>query len=402
MGDGQAVEFLILGPVEVRVGDKPATVAGGRQRALLAALLLNANTVVSRASLIDQLFDGDLPENATHALSVQASRLRSALTAAGVDPGRLVARAPGYLLHVAPGELDLHVFEELVAQGRSAALAGDYEQAASALRQADGQWRGPPLADFQSEAFARGRAEHLHELRLAAIEERVDAELELGQHRRLVAELEALVTEHPLRERLLCQLMTALYRSGRQADALDAYLRARSVLNAQLGLEPGPEVRELQTRILRHDPDLKPPPATDHAADTVVETTPEAAVANGRRIVATTPFAVVALCLVIVAAALFVNRDRATGLDRVLQTPGLETFDAASGRPVLASGLSADPTELTTGFRSVWATSYDEGIVTRVAPRARLSHRPFALAPARAGSPRLGETSGWPTRLTTG
>ena len=116
MGDGQAVEFLILGPVEVRVGDKPATIAGGRQRALLAALLLNANTVVSRASLIDQLFDGDLPEHATHALSVQTSRLRSALTAAGIDPARLVARAPGYVLHVAPGELDLHVFEELFSR----------------------------------------------------------------------------------------------------------------------------------------------------------------------------------------------------------------------------------------------------------------------------------------------
>ena len=368
MGDGQAVEFLILGPVEVRVGDKPATIAGGRQRALLAALLLNANTVVSRASLIDQLFDGDLPEHATHALSVQTSRLRSALTAAGIDPARLVARAPGYVLHVAPGELDLHVFEELVLEGRRAASAAKYEEAVRAFRQADGLWRGPPLADFQCEAFARGRADHLNELRLAAIEERIDAELVLGQHRRIVAELEALLIEHPLRERLLCQLMMALYRSGRQADALDAYLRARSVLNAQLGLEPGPEVRELQTRILRQDPDLEPPPPADHAADGAT-TTLKARAANGRRILATTPFAAVAVCLVI-AAALFVNRDRATGLDRVLQTPGLETFDAASGRPVLANRLSADPTDLTTGFGSVWATSFDEGTVTRVAPRA--------------------------------
>ena len=112
MGDGQAVEFLILGPLELRVGDTPAKIAGGRQRALLAVLLLNANAVVSRGSLIDQLFDGDLPENADHALTVQVSRLRSTLNASGVDPGRLGARAHGYVLEVAPGELDLHVFQD--------------------------------------------------------------------------------------------------------------------------------------------------------------------------------------------------------------------------------------------------------------------------------------------------
>ena len=244
-------------------------------------------------------------------------------------------------------------------------LAGDYEEAVRAYRQAAGLWRGPPLAEFQSEPFVRGRVDHLDELRMAATEERIDAELALGQHRRVVADLEALVKEHPRRERLLGQLMLALYRSGRQADALDACRQARSALNEQLGLELGLEVRELQTRILRHDAALEPP-RLDHTADPGVTTTVKVRSARRWHPLATTPIVAVAVGLLIAAVALFVNRNPAVGLDLALRGPGLAMFDAASGRPVLANRLSADPTGLTTGFGSVWATSFDAGTVARI------------------------------------
>jgi YVTN family beta-propeller protein len=373
MGAGPDVELLILGPLEVRVAGVPAKIGGGRQRALLAMLLLHANTVVSRERLIDELLDGGRGDNGDHALRVQVSRLRAALGAAGIDPGRLVAQAPGYLFRVAPGELDLDKFQTLVAEGHEAARAGEHELAATRLRAAESSWRGPPLVDVQSNGFERGRLEQLLEFRLTAAEERIDAELALGRHSLLVGELEAHVAEHPFRERLLGQLMLALYRTGRQAEALEAYRNGRSRLIEELGLEPGREVRDLQARILRQDPDLDapalaisapsnsgtramaPPPANARAARSH-----KRAIAAFATIVA----AVLATVIVLVGA----GDGRSAEIDRVLRAPGLGAIDATSGHPLSATALASAPTRLTSGFGSEWATSYDAGTLMRIDP----------------------------------
>jgi WD40 repeat protein/DNA-binding SARP family transcriptional activator len=253
------MDFGVLGPLEVRADGKRLALGGPKQRALLAILLLSADRVVSRDRLIDELWADDPPAAARHALDVNVSRLRKALGANSNGDSVLVTRAPGYVLSVAAGELDLWRFERLVEDGRQALEAGDPDAAARSLREAERLWRGRPLADLEFEPFARVEVERLEELRLAAAEERVEADLALGRHGRLVAELEALAAEHPLRERLRAQLMLALYRCGRQADALEAYRRSRAALVEQIGVEPGPELRALHEAILRQDPALEAP-----------------------------------------------------------------------------------------------------------------------------------------------
>jgi WD40 repeat protein/DNA-binding SARP family transcriptional activator len=253
---GSRLEFRILGPLAVRVDGMPVAVGGPKQRALLALLLLSANRVVSRERLIEELFAEQSINSADHALRNQVSRLRKVLGPAAVDEPRLVARAPGYLLRVEPGELDLEQFERLVAEGRESLGAGDAAAATDAFRAAERLWEGRPLADLEFEPFARVEVERLEELRLAAVEERIDAELALGRQPALVAEIEALSAEHPYRERFRAQLMLALYRSGRQAEGLEVYRRTRALLNHELGLEPGVELQELERAILTQDPAL--------------------------------------------------------------------------------------------------------------------------------------------------
>src|SRR5215218_4397789 len=248
------MEYRILGPLEVRAGDGPVELRGVRQRELLAVLLLHANEIVSSDRLIDELWQGDPPPTAAKIVQNSVSQLRRLL-----EPELLVTRSPGYLLRVEPGELDADRFERVVEQARADLAAGDAAKAAEQLREALALWRGPALVDFTDAPFARVESARLEELRLAATEDRIEAELALGRHGDLVAELEALVAEHPLRERLRAQLLVALYRSGRQADALEGYRDARSALVGQIGVEPGPELRELHAAILRHDEALMPP-----------------------------------------------------------------------------------------------------------------------------------------------
>jgi len=251
------LEFRILGPLVVRVDGSSVAIGGPKQRALLALLLLDANRVVSRERLVGELFAEQSVNSADHALRNQVSRLRKVLSPAGLDEPRLVARAPGYLLRVEPGELDLELFERLLTEGRETLAAGDARAAAACLRAAEAFWRGRPLADLEFEPFARVEVERLEELRLTALEERIDAELALGGQRALVAELEAVSAEHPYRERFRAQLMLALYRCGRQAEGLDVYRRTRRFLNDELGLEPGVELQELERAILVQDPALQ-------------------------------------------------------------------------------------------------------------------------------------------------
>jgi DNA-binding SARP family transcriptional activator len=214
---------------------------------VLALLLTRANEVVAADTLIEALWSGEPPRTATNTLQHYVSQLRKAI---GAD--RIVTRAPGYLVRVDPGELDLERFQRLVEEG-----------GAEALRSALGLWRGPALADFTYEPFVQAEVVRLEELRLTALEERIDADLALGHHNALVGELEACVAAHPLRERLRGQLMLALYRSGRQAEALEAYQRVRRTLVDELGIEPGPALQRLERAILRQDPalDLEQPPA---------------------------------------------------------------------------------------------------------------------------------------------
>jgi WD40 repeat protein/DNA-binding SARP family transcriptional activator len=250
------LEFRILGPLAVRVDGAAVPIGGPKQRALLALLLLSANRAVSRAGLLGELFAEQSPNSADHALRNHVSRLRKVLGPAAAEEPRLVARAPGYLLRVEPGELDLENFERLVAAGRESLAAADPAAAAASLRAAEQLWQGRPLADLEFESFARIEVERLEELRLAAVEERIDAELALGRQLALVPELEAVSAEHPYRERFRAQLMLALYRCGRQADGLEVYRRTHKLLSDELGLEPGAELQELERAILVQDPVL--------------------------------------------------------------------------------------------------------------------------------------------------
>jgi DNA-binding SARP family transcriptional activator/tetratricopeptide (TPR) repeat protein len=228
------MEFRILGPLEVLSGGKALDLGGQKQRALLAVLLLHANEVVSSERLIDALWEGEPPETALKALHVYVSHLRKLL-----GKERLETKTPGYLLRTEPNELDLARFRRLWDEGK--------------LREALSVWRGPPLGDLAYEGFAQPAIARLEEVRLACLEERIDEDLTAGKHAELVGELEGLVKEHPLKERLRAQLMLSLYRSGRQAEALDAYQQARTTLVEQLGIEPGRQLRELHEAILRQD-----------------------------------------------------------------------------------------------------------------------------------------------------
>jgi DNA-binding SARP family transcriptional activator len=242
------VDFKILGPLEVARDGRAIPIARIKERALLAVLLLSANEVVSTDRLIDRLWGSDPPPTAAKALQVCVSRLRKALGAQVI-----VTRAPGYLLSVEPGELDLDRFEQLVAEAHDA----DSQHAAELLRDALSLWRGAPLADVAYEAFAQMEIARLEELRFAALEQRIDVELALGRDQQLVGELEGLVREYPLRERLRGQLMLALYRAGRQAEALTVYENGRRLLDDELGLEPSESLKRLQRSILAHDDELE-------------------------------------------------------------------------------------------------------------------------------------------------
>ena len=256
---GVAVEFRILGPLEVLDDHgRPLALGGAKQRALLAVLLLHAGNVVSAERLIDELWGEDPPPTARSVLQVYVANLRKVL-----DPGRsrrvasavLRTQAPGYLVDLGPDELDLLRFERLATEGRTALGADDPAQAARRLRDAEALWRGPALADVTL-ASGHGELIRLQERRLTALEDRMEAELALGRHAELVGELQALIAGHPLRERLHAQLMLALYRSGRQAEALDAYRRTRETLAEELGIDPSRPLQELERAVLAQDPGL--------------------------------------------------------------------------------------------------------------------------------------------------
>ena len=241
------LEFRILGPLEALDDGTPVPLVGRNQRALLTLLLLRANEAVSTERLVDQLWGEHPPRTATTSLQNTVSQLRKLL-----GPGLLHTRPTGYQLELDGDQLDLSRFEQLVQK----AGAAEPMERAVLLREALGLWRGPALADCELEDFAQTEIHRLEDLRLGVLEERIAADLDTGVDAELVAELEALVSRHPLRERLRAQLMLALYRSGRQADALSAYHDARRTLVEELGIEPGPELQALYGSILRQERSL--------------------------------------------------------------------------------------------------------------------------------------------------
>ena len=251
---GAVLELGFLGPLEVRIdGGAPVAVGGARQKALLAVLALHPNEVVSADRLIDELWGDNAPATAAHTIQVFVSRLRAALATAA---GRLITKAPGYMLELGADDLDVFRCERLYDRASTELAAGDARGAVELLREAELLWRGPPLADFTYEPFAQAAVARLEELRMTCREELIDAELAVGQHAAVVPRLEALVREQPFRERPRGQLMLALYRCGRQADALDAFQQARRMFLDELGLEPSPALRALEQAILHQDPSL--------------------------------------------------------------------------------------------------------------------------------------------------
>jgi DNA-binding SARP family transcriptional activator len=265
------IKYAILGPIELCDGACMVAVSGPRQQALLALLLLNANHALSYDRLIDALWGGLRPAGALKRLQAAVVRLRRTLDGEGAeDESALRTVTGGYLLTVRPGELDAEVFQTRVEDARRALEAGDTARGRDGLREALGMWRGPALTALAYEEFAQPEIRRLEELRLTALEARVDCELQLGEHRALVGELEGLVAAHPGRERPVAQLMLALYRCGRQGDALEIFARTRAYLSVELGLEPGPALKALQRGILEQAPslDLHPPDVTESVTST--------------------------------------------------------------------------------------------------------------------------------------
>ena len=259
------MDFRILGPLEVLEEGRAVALGGGKPRALLAVLLLHPNEVLTTDRLVEELWGERAPPTAAKAVHVHVSRLRKSLSAGAADgaagEGLLVTRERGYELRLDPERLDSNCFERLIAEGRRELDAGNPERALAMLEEALSLWRGEPLADLAYEPFAQAEIARLEELRVAALELLVEAKLVLGRHAEVVGELETLIGDHPYRERLRGQLMVALYRCERQADALEAYQHARRALVEELGIEPGEQLRALERAILAQDAALAAPAA---------------------------------------------------------------------------------------------------------------------------------------------
>jgi YVTN family beta-propeller protein len=335
------MEFRILGPLEVVRDGRVVPLGTGRQLALVAALLLHRNEVVSVDRLVDELWDGSPPPTAAKIVRNNISLLRKELGE------RLVTRPPGYLLRVEPGELDSERLGQAVAHG-----------GLDELNDALALWRGPPLSEFTYERFAESEIARLEELRLSAIEARIDLQLAGGLGARVLPELESLARQHPLRERLQGQLMLALYRAGRQAEALEAYRRARQALDGQLGVEPGPALRELERQILNQDPSLGAPAA--RSSSTLRERAARPVVAG---------VAAAALLLAAAIAAWIWMRDSGDGL--VVPPNYVGVIDPDRGEVTNAVPVGIRPGPVAAGAGSIWVGNVDDRSLTRIDARRR-------------------------------
>jgi peptide/nickel transport system substrate-binding protein len=363
----EPLEFHILGPFGVTRNGRVLELSAGKPRALLAVLLLHPGEVVSVDTLVDELWGEQAPPTAAKNVQGYVARLRKTL---GDDA--LVTQAPGYALRVDAQQLDAARFQALVEEARHEEPAG----AADRLRDALGLWRGPPLADFTYESFAQEEIRRLEDLRLTALEDRIEADLALGRHEDVVPELESLVRAHPLRERLQGQLLVALYRCGRQAEALDAYRAARRRFVDSLGVEPSPELQGLERAILEHDPSLQAPPRSDRRLAV------PAAPRIGRRGL----LAIAGLVVAAGVAALVVTRlsSDARALRAVPNSIGVVDGGHNEVRAVITGG--GEPGGIAYGAGAVWIADTAEDLVLRIDPDRRtvdripVGHRPTAVA----------------------
>ena len=334
------MEFRILGPLEIADGGAPLELPAGQRRSLLIDLLLHAGEAVSVDQLVDDLWQEDVPATAGKIVQLHISHLRRQL-----GSERIERTATGYLFRLQPEELDARIAERLAAE---AAVAEPTEQVALA-RQALALWRGRPLLDARYQEFARNEAVRLEELRLSLQERLFEARLELGEHRQVVADIEALVAEHPLREHLRALLMLALYRSDRQADALTSYRQGRLRLHQELGLEPSPELQQLERRILEHDPALWP----KHASPPL----------RSRKARAVALIGLVGAVLIALAAWLLVRQP--VSPVRAAANSAIDV-EARTGRFRRSLPLGLTPRALALHANALWAVNFGDHTVTRL------------------------------------
>lgn len=354
------MQFRILGPLEVERDGRLLILGGAKQRAVLAVLLSRANRVVSRDLLIDAVWGERPPETAYSALQGYVSALRKTL-----GPDLIVTRTPGYVLETDPASIDIGSFESLVAEATDALAAGDARRARESFGRASALWRGEPLADLNTAAFVQTERVRLEELRISAVEGGLDADLALGRDAELVPELQALVREHPFRERLRGQLMLALYRSGRHAEALDVYQQGRRLLAEELGLEPGEGLKRLERAILEQDPALVAPART---------AAPRAEAVPIARKTTITRALVAALAVALlggVAAGVAVTFTQAGGKPPVVRPDSLAVIDTRSNRLVADVRIDGIPVAVATGSKGVYVASEREGIVWLINPLTR-------------------------------
>jgi YVTN family beta-propeller protein len=364
------MEFRILGPLEVRGGDGAVIDLGGRQQRLLVALLLlHPNEVVSVDRLIEALWPDQPPTSAVKSVQAQISRVRRALG----QGQRLETRGNGYLLVVEPRELDSDRFRTQLEEGRERLASGDPTGAEATIREALELWRGQPLADFTYDDFSQAEIARLDELRMSALEERFDAELALGRHGAVVAELEALVVTHPLRERLRGQLMLALYRSGRQAEALRAYEDARRQLAEELGLEPSEPLKRLQRSILDGDPELDSP---------ALAAAPETPATQRRRRQWPIPAVAVLVAAGIVAGVLALTSGNGSREIHSLGANSLGIIDPGTNKLVDAIPVGARPAGIAYEHGSLWIANLEDASLSRVDPVSRRVVRALPLGTA--------------------
>jgi peptide/nickel transport system substrate-binding protein len=362
------MDYRILGPLDVCVDGRPLELGGEKPRALLALLLLHANEAVSVDRLIEGIWGEQLPRSAHKTLQGYVYRLRKLLengsneVGVAANGGVLVTSAHGYLLRVADGELDLDRFRALAERGREALAGGDPGTAAMLLRDALGLWRGPALADLGYATFAQPAIAQLEELRLAALEDLVEADLALGRDRDLVGELSALIEQNPLRERLRGQLMLALYRCGRQAEALESYQQYRRALSHELGLDPSPALSGLEASILRRDPSL------GLQADRQVGVKPDSGRSRiGRRV---SGFVLVSSALGAIAVIALIALSPAEGRRSRLSiaADSVGAISPTGGSIVAQAPVGSSPSAMASGDAAIWVANYNAGTVARIDP----------------------------------
>jgi YVTN family beta-propeller protein len=355
------VEFRVLGDLEVGHDGVTIPLGAHQQRAILAILILHAGQVVSADRLMDELWGGEPPSRAAKTVQVYVSRLRKALrTVSGTSDELIVTRDNGYVLQVDPEQLDVRVFERLLDEGRQVYTERAFERAADVLAEGLGLWYGPPLADFTFDPFAAREIARLNELYLEALELRIGADLELGRHAALVAELEILSAEHPLRERLRGQRMLALYRSGRQSEALELYAQTRRLLVDELGIEPSAELRELQQAMLRQDPGLRPAPAPELPVDSSAGDV----VARRRRRLKLS-LAGIALVTGLIAVTALTHR----GAGQItVRANSVAIIDPAHDAVVGQVPVGVRPGDITAGAGALWVANLDDNSVTQIDP----------------------------------